>query len=255
MIARIARSAAGGVAEPDGARHLVVQRDRLGVRASPASCRGGCARRAPPRPRRRAPAASRCRWPRAASGGRRCRRAGRRRGRPSRPCTTMSETAAARIRHWWRRGPLGGQRGGHRLEAAAQLGEREQLLGAVAHVEAPADQPRVEDVPAAAAGWMVMPTRRREATMPIDSSTRIASRATLRDTAYSGPMAVQGQHLPDGQRADDDPPAEGVEDAGVLARRRPVGRGSRHGASSHLGDVRRKIRSILLEGLAKIMID
>ena len=29
---------------------------------------------------------------------------------------------------------------------------------------------------------MVMPTRRRDSTMPIDSSTRIASRATLRDT-------------------------------------------------------------------------
>ena len=29
---------------------------------------------------------------------------------------------------------------------------------------------------------MVMPTRRRDSTMPIDSSTRIASRTTLRDT-------------------------------------------------------------------------
>ena len=30
-----------------------------------------------------------------------------------------------------------------------------------------------------------MPTRRRDATMPIDSSTRIASRATLRETPCS----------------------------------------------------------------------
>ena len=36
---------------------------------------------------------------------------------------------------------------------------------------------------------MVIPTRRREATMPIDSRTRTASRATLRETAYSAPMA------------------------------------------------------------------
>ena len=34
-------------------------------------------------------------------------------------------------------------------------------------------------------GWTVTPTRRRDATMPIDSSTRIASRDTDRDTAYS----------------------------------------------------------------------
>ena len=32
---------------------------------------------------------------------------------------------------------------------------------------------------------MVMPTRRRDATIPIDSSTRMASRATLRDTPCS----------------------------------------------------------------------
>ena len=34
-------------------------------------------------------------------------------------------------------------------------------------------------------GWIVMPTRRRDATIPIDSSTRIASRATLRETPCS----------------------------------------------------------------------
>ena len=44
MIARIARSAPRAVAEPYGARDLVVQRDRLRVRAAPASSRGGCGR-------------------------------------------------------------------------------------------------------------------------------------------------------------------------------------------------------------------
>ena len=47
-----------------------------------------------------------------------------------------------------------------------------------------------------------MPTRRREATMPIDSSTRIASRATLRDNPYSAltPSRVRtcpGEYFPE----------------------------------------------------------
>jgi hypothetical protein len=46
-----------------------------------------------------------------------------------------------------RRGSVGRERGSHRLDAPAQLRQREQLLRAVTLVEAPPDHPGVEDVP------------------------------------------------------------------------------------------------------------
>ena len=56
-------------------------------------------------------------------------------------------------------------------------------VGPVALVEPPADDPRVEDVPLARGLDRDADPAPRLSTRPIDSSTRIASRATLRDTA------------------------------------------------------------------------
>ena len=75
----------------------------------------------------------------------------------------------------------------------------------------------------APAACTVTPTRRRLVTSPIDSSTRIASRATVRDTAYSWSMRPRAQHLPDGEVAVGDEPAELLQQAGVQAgRARPA---------------------------------
>ena len=94
-----------------------------------------------------------------------------------------------------------------------------------------------------------MPTRRRDATMPIDSSTRIASRATLRDTAYSRPMPSSVSTWPGASSPDDDPAAERVEDAGVQAG----GRGTAVSRSivSSPDRVARKNLLILAQTLAK----
>ena len=60
-----------------------------------------------------------------------------------------------------------------------------------------------------------MPTRRRDATMPIDSSTRIASRATLRDTPCSALTPSRVSTWPGARLAGHDPGAEGVDKIGV----------------------------------------
>ena len=60
-----------------------------------------------------------------------------------------------------------------------------------------------------------MPTRRREATMPIDSSTRIASRATLRDSAVLRADPLEREHLPGGYSPGHDRGAERGEQIAV----------------------------------------
>jgi hypothetical protein len=57
---------------------------------------------------------------------------------------------------------------------------------------------------------MVIPTRRRETTMPIDSSTRIASRATLRDTRYSALTPSRLSTWPGDKRSDTIPAPRAV---------------------------------------------
>ena len=97
----------------------------------------------------------------------------------------------------------------------AQLAQRLQLRGPVVAVEAPADQPGVEDVPALDRSSTVTPTRRREVTIPIDSRTRTTSRATDTETAYSRDEPLQGQHGARAELARDDPAADVVEGAAV----------------------------------------
>ena len=118
---------------------------------------------------------------------------------------------------------LGGQGGGHRLDAAAQLGQGEQLLGPVAAVEAPADHPGVEDVPLVPRlDRDPHPASGRDQPHRLQDPDRLAG-----DAAGHGVLladVVEREHLSDRERAGRDPAAERGEDGGVLS-----GRGVGHG--------------------------
>ena len=94
-------------------------------------------------------------------------------------------------------GPARGQCRGGRFESAPQLRQREQLGGPVARVEPPPNQPGSKTFHLSA-GWMVMPTRRRDSTMPIDSSTRtgLADDAARHTVLCADP--VERDHLAGG---------------------------------------------------------
>ena len=94
-----------------------------------------------------------------------------------------------------------------------------------------------------------MPTRRRDATMPIDSSTRIASRATLRDTAYSWQMPSSVSTCPAASSPAAIRRAERGEHAGVLCRRRGTVVTE---TSCHLAAYSRKEQVNSAQSLAKI---
>ena len=221
-----------GVAERTARATSSCRRIASGLGAA-ASCRGGCGRRAPRPPRRRGRAASRCRRPRAGSGGRSCRPAGRRRGRRrgrARPCRRPPRPGSRALVGVAR---SAASAGGDRLDAAAQLA----TARAAARSRSPPSSrqritPGVEDVPGCR-GWMVMPTRRRDATRPIDSSTRIASRD---DAARDGVLVADAARASAPARPRARPTTirapRRVEDAGVQARA-ARGRGHADRSSHH----------------------